>query len=220
MTSSFAGIVDRFTSASSVFGQKLASVSPGQWGAPTPCAEWDVRQLVNHMTQGNRNCIRLLEGGTRADFLRFREADALGADPLCAYARSVRGCAAAFARPGALARVLDYPLGRVTGLQALAVRTADTLIHAWDLARAVGADDTLSPSLVAWVSDHFGEIYGGLAETPADPRTSHRYFAASPGAPPASASRQYLLIHRMGRRPDWRGPAGHPVTEPRDAARG
>lgn len=205
MTSAFAGIVDRFTSASSAFGQKLASVRPGQWDAPTPCAEWDVRQLVNHMTQGNRNYVRLLEGAARADFLRLRDADALGVDPPGAYARSARECAAAFARPGVLARVLDYPLGRVTGAQALAVRTADTVIHTWDLARAVGADDTLSPGLVAWVSDHLGEIYGGLAETPADPRTSYRYFAAPAGMPPANASRQDLLLHRLGRQLDWRG---------------
>lgn len=208
MTSAFTGIVDRFTSASGAFGQTLAAVRPDQWDTPTPCTEWDVRQLVNHVTQGNRNYVRLLEGASRADFLRLRDADALGADPSCAYARSVRECAAAFARPGALAQVLDYPLGRVPGGQALAVRTVDTVIHTWDLAGAIGTDDTLSPALVSWVSDHLGEIYGGLAETPADPRTSHRYFAASPGIPPASASRQDLLLHRLGRQPDWHGPAG------------
>jgi uncharacterized protein (TIGR03086 family) len=113
----------------------------------------------------------------------------------------VRECAAAFARSGALEHVLDYPLGQVVGRQALAVRTTDSIIHTWDLARAIGIDDTLSPGLVAWASDHLDEIYDGLAETPADPRTTHRFFAAPPGEPSADASQQHRLLHRMGRRP-------------------
>lgn len=193
--------MDRFISASNEFGQKLAAVRPDQWNWPTPCTEWSVRQLVNHMTRGNLNYIRLLGGATGADFLRLRDADALGADPPGAYARSVRECAAAFARPGALEQVLDYPLGQVAGQQALAVRTTDTIIHTWDLAWAISADDTLRPDLVAWASDHLGEIYDGLAETPADPRTTHKFFAAPPVEPPASTSRQHHLLYRMGRRP-------------------
>jgi hypothetical protein len=44
---------------------------------------------------------------------------------------SVRSCHAAFSAPGVLTRVLDYPLGLVAGAQALAVRTADTVVHTW-----------------------------------------------------------------------------------------
>jgi hypothetical protein len=51
-----------------------------------------------------------------------------------------------------------YAVGR-----ALAVRTAGTITHTWDLARAVRLDDTLSPVLVAGVGDHPDEIYDGLA---------------------------------------------------------
>jgi len=200
-TAVFEEIIDRFISSSSEFEQKLVAVHPCQWSWPTPCTEWNVRQLVNHMTQGNLNYVRLLSGATRAEFLRLRDADALGADPLGAYARSVRECAAAFTCPGALEQVLDYPLGQVAGQQALVVRTTDTIIHTWDLARAIGADDTLSPDLVAWASDHLGEIYDGLAETPVAAKTAHRFFAAPSGELPASAPQQHHLLHRMGRRP-------------------
>jgi len=101
VSSAFDGIVDRFTAASGAFGEKLGTVRTEQltWG--TPCTEWDVRQLVNHMTRGNLSYIRLLEGATSAEFLRMRDADALGDDPAGAYARSVRKCAAAFTRPAA-----------------------------------------------------------------------------------------------------------------------
>lgn len=201
MADAFEGIVERYISASGEFERRLAAVRPDQWDRPTPCTEWNVRQLVNHMAQGNLNFVRLLDGATGAVFLRMRDADALGTDPPGAYARSAAECASAFARPGALEQVLDYPLGRVTGQQALAVRTTDTIIHTWDLARAIGADETLSPDMVAWVSDHMGDIYAGLAETPPAAQTTHRFFAAPPGEPPAGASPQHRLLYRMGRQP-------------------
>lgn len=201
MTAVFEEIVDRFISSSSEFEFALTAVCAEQWDWPTPCTEWSVRQLVNHMTRGNLSYIRLLDGATRAEFLRLRDTDALGADPPGAYARSVRECAAAFARPGALDQVLDYPLGQITGQQALAVRTTDTVIHTWDLARAIGADDTLRPELVAWVSNHLGEIYDGLVETPVAAQSGHLFFDAPPGGLPGGSSQQDRLLHRMGRRP-------------------
>lgn len=201
MTSVFQGILDKYTESSGEFARRLAQVRPHHWTGPTPCAEWNVRQLVNHMTQGNLNYVRLLDGGTKADFLRHADADALGDDPLRAYAGSVAECAAAFGRPGALNQVLDYPLGLVAGDQALAVRTTDTTIHTWDLARAIGVDDTLSPGLVAWIGDHLGQIYNGLAETPIATLTTHRFFAAPPAELPGGLSRQDRLLYRMGRTP-------------------
>ncbi|HEY3869094.1 MAG TPA: TIGR03086 family metal-binding protein [Actinocrinis sp.] len=199
MTGSFDRTLDRFALAGAQFEQRLRTVRAQQWALPTPCAEWTVRDLVNHMAQGNLNYVGLAAGGTGAQFLRSRGEDALGSDPVGAYVRSVRQCAEAFAEPGALHRVLDYPLGPVTGAQALAVRTTDSVIHTWDLARAVGADERLDPGLVAWIEAESDAIYAGLAETPADPDTTHRFFAAPEGSPAADASRQERLLHRMGR---------------------
>ena len=196
------GLIDRFVLASSGFARRLEAVRAAQWAWPTPCTEWDVRRLVNHMTRGNLGYVGLLHGGTGTEFLRLRDADALGADPVGAYGRSVRECAEAFAAPGAFERVLDYPLGEVTGRRALAVRTTDTAVHTWDLARAVGADEDLDGGLVAWIDGHLAEIYAGLAETPAAAETTHRFFAPPAGPPGPGASRQHRLLHRMGRTPE------------------
>jgi len=51
------------------------------------------------MAGGNINYVHLLEGGTAEEFLRQREADVLGADPITAYVRSVQSCAAACGSP-------------------------------------------------------------------------------------------------------------------------
>ncbi len=102
-----------------------------------------------------------------------------------------------------MGRILDYPLGPVPGRQALAVRTADTIIHTWDLARASGAPDRLVPSLLGWLAGHLDEIYAGLAETPVDPASTHRFFAP-PGQPAENSSGQDRLLLHMGRDPAWR----------------
>ncbi|MEU4250492.1 TIGR03086 family metal-binding protein [Amycolatopsis sp. NPDC026612] len=186
-------LLDRFLLASRGFEHHLRAVAPDGWGAPTPCTEWDIRALVNHMTRGNLNYVGLLSGATREQFLAQRNADALGDDPVAAFTGSVRACADAFAAAGALDRVVDYPLGKLTGRQALAVRTADSTVHTWDLARALGADETLDPGLVAWIDEDYDTIFAGLA-----PGTS--FFADAPADAPG-APRQDRLLTRFGRAP-------------------
>lgn len=186
-------LLDRFLVASKGFERHVRAIPPDGWAAPTPCTEWDVRALVNHMTRGNLNYIGLLRGATREDFLAARDADALGDDPVTAFTESVRACAQAFADESALDRVVDYPLGKLTGRRALAVRTADSTVHTWDLARALGADETLDPGLVAWIDESYDDIFAGLA-------LNSRVFADPPAGAPA-ASRQDRLLTRFGRDP-------------------
>lgn len=224
MVNSFDGIIERFLLAGTEFERRLRAVRSEQWDWPTPCTEWTVRLLVNHVTRGNLNYVRLLQGGTSAEFLRLRDVDALGTDPVGAYTRSVRECAGAFSRPGALQQVLDYPLGRVSGRQALAVRTTDSIVHTWDLAQALGVDDNLDTSLVIWIDDHLDAIYAGLAETPTAVETTHRFFAAPEGVAAAGASRQERVLRRMGRDPGrgtatWRSLRGSGLEGAPDAGR-
>jgi len=192
----FDGIIDRYVLASTEFGRRLRAVRPEHWTWPTPCSEWNVRQLVNHMTRGNLSYAHLVHGGTNADFLRERDLDALGTDPVGAYQESVAVCVGAFRHPGALDRMLDYPLGKITGAQALAVRTTDSVIHTWDLARATGADDRLNAELVTWIDEHMAEIYADLAESPIA-NTTGRFFATPTNDPGPTA--QSRVLHLMGR---------------------
>lgn len=194
----FDGIVDRYTRAGASFEQLLRQVRPDQWDDPTPCTEWNVRLLVNHMAQGNRNYIPLLEGANGAEFMGRRGVDALGDDPLGAFTASVAACAAAYGRPGVLDRILDYPLGRIPAAQALAVRTTDSVIHTWDLARAIGADETLDPEQLQWIDDHLDTIYAGLSEVPTAPDSTHKFFGP---ATTVDGPRQERILRLMGRTP-------------------
>ena len=205
------GILDRFAWASAEFSRRLRLVESRHWELSTPCPDWTVRLLVNHVTRGNLNYVRLARGGSAEEFLRMRDADALGTDPFGAYARSVRVCLDAFGQPGAVRRSLDYPLGRIEAGQALAVRTTDTVIHTWDLAQAVKLGRQLDPELVGWIGENIEAIYAGLPETPVSAETTHRFFA-EPGEPAdADASPQDRLLGLMGRTPE---------VDPRRAGRG
>jgi uncharacterized protein (TIGR03086 family) len=203
MTALADDVVDQFVLASEGFAARLRLVGAHEWQAPTPCTDWDVRTLVNHVTRGNLNYVRLRRGAAAAEFVRMRDADALGENPVSAFDASARECASAYREPGALDVVVDHPLGAVTGRQALAVRTTDTVIHTWDLARAIGADDALKPTLVSWIDAYLYEIYAGMAEMPVSQQTTNRFFAPPEGDVPAGSSTQDRLLHLFGRRLDW-----------------
>ncbi|MFV2017224.1 maleylpyruvate isomerase N-terminal domain-containing protein [Micromonospora sp. LOL_023] len=42
-----------FERAGRQFCDLVAQVGDGQWSARTPCSEWDVRALVDHVVRGN-----------------------------------------------------------------------------------------------------------------------------------------------------------------------
>lgn len=184
-----------FSAACDGFRERLALVRPGQWGDPTPCSEWDVRRLVNHMVRGNLNYALLARGGSGAEFLRLRDADALGDDPAGAFDTSVARCLRDFQAPGALDRVADYPMGPLPGRRLLAVRLADSVVHTWDLARAAGLDERLDDVLVGWVWENLDRIYDGVNGGPLG--SDRRFFAAPSGT--ARDSTQGRLLHLMGR---------------------
>jgi uncharacterized protein (TIGR03086 family) len=125
-------------------GDLIDRIAAGQWMAPTPCAEWNVRDLVNHLVGMNLVLVALFEGGPMPE----RGADRLGADPAGAYRRSAAALQAAAARPGVLERSQATPVGVATGAERLQWRIADLLVHGWDLAQATGVVAELPDDLV------------------------------------------------------------------------
>jgi uncharacterized protein (TIGR03086 family) len=131
-------------------GTLIANVQPGQWSAPTPCTEWDVRRLVEHLTGMNRVFTALL---LAAPPPRRPDVGAVDSDPVGSYRDSAAELQRAFGRPGALDREYVGPLGSASGRQRLQIRLYDLLAHGWDLAQATGQpadlpDDLAEQSLV------------------------------------------------------------------------
>jgi uncharacterized protein (TIGR03086 family) len=136
-----------FDRAAAVAEAAIAAVKPDQFDNPTPCPDWTVRQLVNHVVTGNKLFAALVTGGSRPD----RSADHLGTDPLGAFRATVREVRAAFATDGALERTYVLPIGPVRGAFALRMRVNEMFIHAWDVARATGQSTDLDPEMAEQV---------------------------------------------------------------------
>jgi uncharacterized protein (TIGR03086 family) len=118
------------------FAGVLAGVSAAQLDDPTPCAEWTVGQLVDHVIAGNLRVAGQPSPGPLdpATMLEVARDSAAAAE-------------ATFEAPDGISRTYDLGIGTVPGAMFLALRTGDVFTHAWDLARATGQPSDLDPEL-------------------------------------------------------------------------
>jgi uncharacterized protein (TIGR03086 family) len=136
-----ADLIADLAATSSELERLISVVRPEQWGAPTPCSEWSVRNLVNHLVGSTLLFADALRGQPvpPPDELRQRsQQDRLRADATGAYHRAVDALLTLFRQPGALDRQVEVPVGTVSGVVALHLRLVETLVHGWDLARSTG----------------------------------------------------------------------------------
>ncbi|MFZ1062300.1 MAG: TIGR03086 family metal-binding protein [Acidimicrobiales bacterium] len=167
------------------FDRVFRAVREEQWGAPTPCEEWTVRQLACHVVETHRRALAILYGN---DF------EPVGHDDVRhAWREASSRVRDARDDPGLAARVVSG-LGRDQSFRSLVegLLTFDTLTHTWDLAHAIGADEALNPDAVAYAHDAlapFSEVLRGPGG----------YGPALEAAPDASAQTRFLAF--TGRRP-------------------
>lgn len=173
------------------FDRRMSAVDDSQWDAPTPCTEWSVRDLVNHIVGEDRWLPPLLAGASPEEVGDRFEGDLLGESPRAAWAE---------ARDEALAATagldLDQPvhtsMGQIPARELLGQMFGDHLIHAWDLAKGTGGDTRLDPELV---------------ETLTEMVVPHQEMMKASGLfgehiePPADADAQERLLAVFGRRP-------------------
>ena len=141
-------LLEQFDHALDEFDSRVAQIGAEQWSAPTPCPDWDVRALVAHVVDECRWVPYLLDGGS-PDAAGDRFAgDPLGDDWLGAWLTQSAAARDAMNREGALDRHVLVSSGETSARDYLWQLTVDLTVHAWDLARAIGADEQLDHELV------------------------------------------------------------------------
>lgn len=140
-------LVEQHDRAARGFGRLVARVGSDQWDAPTPCTAWTVRDLVNHLTSEARWTPPLLAGRTLEEVGEEFDGDLLGEDPVRAHADAVDAAVEAVGRVD-LDRTVHLSFGEVPARIYLEQLFTDHLVHTWDLARAIGADEELPDDLV------------------------------------------------------------------------
>jgi uncharacterized protein (TIGR03086 family) len=133
----------RFDRAAAVADATIAAVKTNQLGDPTPCTEWSVRQVINHMATGNLFFISMMGLGPRPD----RTRDHLGDDPLAAFRESLRDLREAFSADGVLEATYPTPFGERPGTVLVHMRTVEMTVHSWDVATATGQSTDFDPEL-------------------------------------------------------------------------
>ncbi|MFE7138205.1 TIGR03086 family metal-binding protein [Streptomyces sp. NPDC057644] len=175
----------------------VQGIDDGQLGGPTPCAEYDVRALLNHLFLVVVNFQALaarqdVDFGQEPDFVadgdwrgRFREETA----------RLVEAWSVPGVEEGTTGQ-MGLP-ARTVGLMVL----GDLTVHAWDLARATGGDFVPEPSVL-------DEVGPGLAEMA--PQAREMKVFGEPFPVPGTATAFERLLAVTGRDPGWTpgGPAG------------
>lgn len=168
------------------------NIKPDQLGDPTPCTEWTVRDVLNHVAAGGTMfAIGAEQGSVPDDVLaKLFTEDQLGDDYKAAVRSSAERVAAAFSAPGVLEQVLSLPVGQLPGQIAANIAVFDVTTHICDLAKATGQQVT-DDELLAQVLEN-----GRAIDSP-EIRQPGRLGPEVPA--PAGASRSDTLLAFAGR---------------------
>jgi uncharacterized protein (TIGR03086 family) len=146
-----------YARCSAEFGAQVHAVDD-RWDAPTPLPGWTVRDLVRHLVEEELWAPQLFAGSTIEEVGSRFEGDLLGDDPVSALDTAAARALSAVLTEGAMDRVVHLSFGDHPGREYAMQLAADHLVHAVDLARALGTDETMDPQAVAAVRAWFDSM--------------------------------------------------------------
>ncbi len=114
----------------------LGSVARGQLTRPTPCGDWQVRDLIDHIIGAADFFADIAEHGSSPAGREW--PGYCDGDFAAAFARQADRMVAAFAAAGAMEKIMALPTGPAPGSRCVQVATGEIFVHGWDLARATG----------------------------------------------------------------------------------
>ena len=186
--------VDLLESVLTKTGDLIAGVDEDQWGLPTPCPDFDVRALVNHLV----GWIRTFDAGRHG-----RDADEdpaayrAGEDPAAEFRAAATSLVAGWREHGLAAPARGSGAERPGEMVfTVTVTVIEYLTHGWDLAVATGqalpfSDEeslaALARAQVTLLPQYRGEgmPFGEVVEVEPDATATQR------------------LVAFLGRRPGW-----------------
>jgi uncharacterized protein (TIGR03086 family) len=185
-------IVGLFGRSCREFDRRVAEVGADQWALDTPCTEWDVRTLVNHVAVEDLWVPPLLRGESIEQVGDRFDGDQLGDDPKAAWRAAHDAAVRAVGELPSPESTVHLSFGDFPASFYLTQLIFDHVVHAWDLATAIDGDTRLDPELVDFSVDEFvshEDSYrasGAIAERP---------------TMPDGADAQTRLLAMFGRRP-------------------
>ncbi len=176
----------------------VEGVDAGQWQQPTPCTEWSVRDLVNHVVGEDLWTGPLLQGSTIEEVGDRFDGDLLGDAPVARARAAAAEATAAVADRLPRGGTVHLSYGEEQLDEYVYQLAADHLVHGWDVAVATRADAAFDPELVDAIAGWYAE------------REELYRSAGAVAARPADSGDDALsrLIAAFGRDPGWEPAAG------------
>ena len=162
------------------WADRVNAVGPGQWDAPTPCREWTVHDLVNHVAGEDRWTVPLVRGATLEEVGDRFDGDLLGGDPIGAALAAAADATSAVAQALPSGGTVHLSYGEERLEEYVHQLAADHLVHGWDLAAATGGATHLDSQLVAEVGRWYADreplyrqagLVGSHLHAPGDPQS-------------------------------------------------
>ena len=140
-------VTDALNEATGLVDGLVAGLTPEHREVETPCKQWTVHDLVNHMV----NTTKVVAAMASADMsaMPAEGAEHLPEGPLNGW-NDGKAAIIAAATGENLTALRETPFGEVPGAMVVSVGVADLLTHGWDLARATGQAISPSDELVAF----------------------------------------------------------------------
>lgn len=140
---------DLMRTAAEAANDVVQGVRQDQLELPTPCAEWDVRTLINHLMTTSGHMSELVARKQPVDMPALMATDFMTGDWAKDYAVQVDKAAAAWALPGATEGTFamhgpPYPAEALAGMFL-----SELVTHGWDLARATSQTLNIPEELAA-----------------------------------------------------------------------
>jgi uncharacterized protein (TIGR03086 family) len=192
-------IVDLDQRAVELSAQIVARAAASELGRPTPCAAWNLGELLDHMITQHYGFAAASSGrgGDPGVWQLVHPAE-----PIADYPAAARHVIDAFARPETLERSFELPeispALKFPAARAISFHFVDYIVHGWDVARSLDVPFELSPDLAEAalviarrVPDGESRLAEGAAFRP-----------GIPSPPDGTALDQVLAA--LGRSPAWR----------------
>lgn len=178
---------ERFRRLSDRFEELVAGVPSERWTNQSPCADWDALAVVSHVI--DIHAMTLATAGRS-----LSPAATVSDDPLDALRHAREDVQALLDDPAANIEV-DGAFGRTTPAETIdGFLGFDLVVHAWDLARATGQDDTMEPDEVERIASEIA----GFGDALRSQGVCGPEVAVHEGA-----SAQDKLVGKLGRNPDY-----------------
>ena len=120
----------------------IAGVADEKLSAPTPCAQFDVRALMNHMVVANHFFVSVASGQPM-EGAGDEVPEVLGDDPAIAHGQSAVELMKTLREPGVQERTFNFGFAQMPAAMGLGLMLTETTVHGWDLAKAAGGDTSI-----------------------------------------------------------------------------